>query len=331
MIAVACTSCGARLKADATAGGTIRRCSRCESMVEIPPAPLDGSLSPRPIPARLPAELLPQRQTPWLGYAIATLCGMGGGLAAGLVLFTLLGSSKLQQAQADLVATQARERQAIAQADELRRSLHASIAATKQEREARKSIEQSVADHQRIVMRGNAKEEPTPESRPPDPKNPPRLPRDIRKLTAWKYVGLDSGPWLGLAYRHDSPDGQMRVMDFYTPGGKSSLGNNDLKRRIIIEERPPGGVWTSVLMCDWDVDGTYGVVPYRNGKIHGEQKQWFPDGRLELVRTYVDGVTVGAEKRWYDNGQMQYDVVNGPDGKEISGTLWDVDGSVISP
>ena len=42
---------------------------------------------------------------------------------------------------------------------------------------------------------------------------------------------------------------------------------------------------------------------YRNGKLHGVIKDWFPSGQLQLQTRYAEGVLNGTQQRWHPNGQ----------------------------
>lgn len=168
MISVACPTCSTRLKADDQVAGELMRCSRCQSMVEIPLQPPAGAVSPLPVRAKVPAELLPQRQTPWLGYATAIAIGSVLGLAVGLVLFTQVGATKLRAAQAELVAAGGQHEKDVAQIDELRRSLHASLADAKSQRERVTELEDQIYDH-KVVMRSHSA----------DAASTPRAPRGL--------------------------------------------------------------------------------------------------------------------------------------------------------
>jgi antitoxin component YwqK of YwqJK toxin-antitoxin module len=44
---------------------------------------------------------------------------------------------------------------------------------------------------------------------------------------------------------------------------------------------------------------------FRNGKLHGSKKEWYPSGKLKLEYNYSDGVLNGSKKEWYPNGQLK--------------------------
>ena len=44
---------------------------------------------------------------------------------------------------------------------------------------------------------------------------------------------------------------------------------------------------------------------YSNGKRHGIQKRWHPNGRLSILYNYNLGKLNGEQKSWYSNGQLK--------------------------
>lgn len=44
------------------------------------------------------------------------------------------------------------------------------------------------------------------------------------------------------------------------------------------------------------------IINYQNGKLHGEQKSFYPDGKKQALMTYKDGQLIGKKILWSDRG-----------------------------
>ena len=45
---------------------------------------------------------------------------------------------------------------------------------------------------------------------------------------------------------------------------------------------------------------------YFKGVLHGEQKEWYRDGKLESIKTYKMGVRCGPTIGYYENGEISW-------------------------
>jgi antitoxin component YwqK of YwqJK toxin-antitoxin module len=43
---------------------------------------------------------------------------------------------------------------------------------------------------------------------------------------------------------------------------------------------------------------------YKNGKMHGLQKQWYSNGQLKIEYNYIDDKKHGLQKYWKENGEI---------------------------
>lgn len=53
---------------------------------------------------------------------------------------------------------------------------------------------------------------------------------------------------------------------------------------------------------------------YKDGKLDGLYREWYPNGQLFYEKTYKDGQLDGLYRRWYSNGQL-WDECTFKDGK----------------
>ena len=95
----------------------------------------------------------------------------------------------------------------------------------------------------------------------------------------------------------------------------------------------------------WNIDGTLKAQSepdeqlidenLKNDKRHGDYFEWWPNGKLRVFRTYVDGKAHGISRIWHCNGVLAYEggrregMVDGisrfwdEDGFQTSETCWD--------
>ena len=81
---------------------------------------------------------------------------------------------------------------------------------------------------------------------------------------------------------------------------------------------------------------------FKDGEMDGLHTQWYENGQKKWEGNYKDGKKDGLENHWFENGQKEFEVTmkdgkkNGiksyegtfKDGKVISFTIWNKDGSV---
>lgn len=73
--------------------------------------------------------------------------------------------------------------------------------------------------------------------------------------------------------------------------------------------------------------GGWGEIQYQFGKIHGMQREWYPNGQLHILREWADDEMHGREQGWWEDGKRQYDAMCFR-GQEVSGKFWDQDGTL---
>ena len=60
----------------------------------------------------------------------------------------------------------------------------------------------------------------------------------------------------------------------------------------------------------------------------GIWRTWYPNGRLESERNYIDGKREGRSRQWFENGGLQTELAYSADLPNGKWTWWDIDGNV---
>ncbi|HHM12990.1 MAG TPA: hypothetical protein ENJ16_05510 [Planctomycetaceae bacterium] len=103
--------------------------------------------------------------------------------------------------------------------------------------------------------------------------------------------------------------------------------NESVFKRILCVEVLSNGKWVEDgLYKEWLLDGSVYECTYVLGKIHGVERQWYPNGQLSMERHRAFGKEHGVSRGWHPNGQLMYEsqYVNGV---EVSGKAWDENGN----
>lgn len=145
----------------------------------------------------------------------------------------------------------------------------------------------------------------------------------------WTLVGpcRDTGdifrPSMTAVY-YTTNDDNIRLVELIVK--ESPTLKEGVFSRILSVQRDENGQWISDgPRADWDLDGSRSESEYVNGKIHGTQRAWYPNGQLHIEREWAYGKVHGRDRGWYPSGKPQYDCQN-IDGKEVSGNAWGEDG-----
>ena len=51
-----------------------------------------------------------------------------------------------------------------------------------------------------------------------------------------------------------------------------------------------------------------GKANYKDGKMNGSSKLYYPSGKLQSEATFKDNVQVGVQKDYYENGKVKYEL-----------------------
>ncbi|TLE06289.1 hypothetical protein LS77_001010 [Helicobacter bilis] len=69
---------------------------------------------------------------------------------------------------------------------------------------------------------------------------------------------------------------------------------------ITEEERMQGCVYKEI----YNYNGSYELIPYKNGKKEGEAKSYYASGNIMGERTYKNDKQEGVAKWYYENGKL---------------------------
>ena len=72
---------------------------------------------------------------------------------------------------------------------------------------------------------------------------------------------------------------------------------------ITEEERIQGCMYKEI----YSYNGSYELIPYKNGKKEGEAKSYYASGNIMGERTYKNDEIEGISKGYYENGKLQWE------------------------
>ena len=125
-------------------------------------------------------------------------------------------------------------------------------------------------------------------------------------------------------YYTTSDSDDIRLIEFVVDQSRSL--KEGVYSRILKVQVNRGGQWIgNGPHADWDLDGGRGELQFVNGKMHGTQRRWYPNGRLQVEDEWANGKMHGLARGWYPSGKPQYEAQY-VDDKEVSGTAWDENG-----
>lgn len=55
---------------------------------------------------------------------------------------------------------------------------------------------------------------------------------------------------------------------------------------------------------EFKADKLVAEVPWKNGRMHGKRRVYFPDGKVKSETSYVDGLAEGPSRIWDENGKL---------------------------
>ena len=86
------------------------------------------------------------------------------------------------------------------------------------------------------------------------------------------------------------------------------------------------GVWRT-----WRRDGRPGrEAHYRNGRLHGRETVWHPNGNLRSILHFKNGMWHGSARFWHANGRLSEDRTHRNDQRVGVERVWDSSGRLLA-
>lgn len=128
-------------------------------------------------------------------------------------------------------------------------------------------------------------------------------------------------------YGGDSPS--TRLLELIQDDRLPSAEQDPVFARLLQVQRRRGDRWVNdgpgeSCLRDGSRDESY----YRDGKRHGVQQIWWPNGKLRREENYAFDQLDGRSREWYESGDLQFDSVY-MSGQEVAGKGWDRNGDPI--
>ncbi|MEM9141783.1 MAG: hypothetical protein AAGA86_02275 [Bacteroidota bacterium] len=81
--------------------------------------------------------------------------------------------------------------------------------------------------------------------------------------------------------------------------------NTDLKlaNGVLLYKNTP---FAGLLVETYDDTSLKMELQYRDGRKHGHEKRWYPQGQLAQSRSYAHGLKVGNHQGWWEDGSEKF-------------------------